>query len=153
MGFVKKMLLMLMGTPLVSAFAFFVSTYLHSRVISVAHPTVQANYVIKTMATSSGTGGTGLSIYGVLKAIWDTVVQPILSAITSGFDTLIKDIASGFGNSIVAMFQNWANSLYGIGIWAPVIFVLVLGIAGAVIYFFFDAYGIERDALNFEEDV
>ncbi|MDG7001872.1 MAG: hypothetical protein JRN15_22470, partial [Nitrososphaerota archaeon] len=45
------------------------------------------------------------------------------------------------------------SSLYGLGIWAPVIFVVVLAMAGFMLYFFLDVYGIERDFMHADEDV
>lgn len=106
-----------------------------------------------TYSPATSTGGTGINVSGILSALWNTVFKPIMNAITSGINTIINDTASGFGGSISTMFAQWTNSLYGIGIWAPVIFVLVLGAAGATLYFFLDAYGIERDALHATEDV
>ncbi|PYB68156.1 hypothetical protein DMB44_05395 [Thermoplasma sp. Kam2015] len=93
------------------------------------------------------------SVSSILKLIWDSIFEPIVNAITSGISLLLHDIFGGFGSSIQTMFQNWSYSLQGLGIWAPVIFVIVIGLAGAVMYFWFDAYGIERDVLGAEEDV
>ena len=36
---------------------------------------------------------------------------------------------------------------------APVIFVVVLAMAGFMLYFFLDVYGIERDFMHADEDV
>ena len=125
--------------------------------VALAMFPVSASGTVATAAVSyspmSGTGGSGVNVSGILSAIWNTVFKPIMNAITSGIGTIINDIATGFGGSISTMFSQWTNSLYGIGIWAPVIFVLVLCSAGATLYFFLDAYGIERDALHGEEDI
>ncbi len=125
--------------------------------VALAMSPVSASGTVATAAVSyspmSGTGGSGINVSGILSALWNTVFKPIMDAITKGFGTIINDIATGFGGSISTMFTQWANSLYGIGIWAPVIFVLVLSAAGATLYFFLDVYGIERDALHGEEDI
>lgn len=125
--------------------------------VALAMSPVSASGTVATAAVTyspmSGTGGSGVNVSGILSALWNTVFKPIMNAITSGFGTIINDIATGFGGSISTMFAQWTSSLYGIGIWAPVIFVLVLCAAGATLYFFLDVYGIERDALHGEEDI
>ena len=105
------------------------------------------------VAYSPMSSSTGVNVSGILSTLWNTIGKPIMNSITTGINTIINDIANGIGGSISTMFNQWASSLYGIGIWAPVIFVLVLGAAGATIYFFLDAYGIEKDLLHGEEDV
>lgn len=148
-----KMVLMSLMYPLVAALSFFVSVVYHPRVAASHSAGIVKAQIVASPMTSSGTGGTGISISGVLHSIWNTLVVPILNAFTGGISTIIKDMASGFGTSVITMFQNWSESLYGLGIWSPVIFVLVLAVAGAVIYFFFDAYGMERDALGLLKDI
>ena len=94
----------------------------------------------------------GFSPSSVLSIAWNSIFKPILGAITSAFTTLLNDIAAGLGTSVVDMFNNWAQSLYGLGIWAPVIFVVVLGTAGMILYLFIDAFGAEKDVKGTEED-
>ena len=44
---------------------------------------------------------------------------------------------SGFGQSVVLMFQSFGFSMQGYGVWAPVMFVVGLGVALLVGYLFF----------------
>ncbi len=88
----------------------------------------------------------------ILTDIWG-LVYSLLQSLFADISQLIGDATGGFGNSIVTMFNNWASSLYGIGIWEPVMFVVVIGVSGALIYLFFDAYGIEKDVVHGEEDL
>jgi len=88
----------------------------------------------------------------ILSGLW-SLLYGLLQSVISDISGLLGNMSGGFGNSIITMFQSWGQSLYGLGIWEPVIFVVVIGVAGAVIYLFFDAYGIEKDMLRGEEDV
>ena len=97
-------------------------------------------------------GSFGLSVPGMLILIWKTIIEPLVHDVIGAFSVLIGDSSNGLGDSIVTMFQNWSQSLYGLGIWAPVIFVVVLGTAGGAVYFFLDGYGVEKDVLGAERD-
>ncbi len=96
--------------------------------------------------------GFGLSVPGILALIYKTIIEPIIHDVIGAFSVLIGDSSTGLGNATVTMFQQWSQSLYGIGIWAPVIFVVVLGTAGGAVYFFLDGYGAEKDVLGAERD-
>lgn len=95
---------------------------------------------------------TGINVSSIFSSIWG-LITGFAKGILNDVETLIGTIFSGFGNAVSVMFANWANSLYGLGIWAPVIFVIVLALAGFMLYFFLDTYGIERDFLHGEEDI
>ncbi len=105
-------------------------------------------------AISTGTVAlsTGINVSSIFSSIWG-LITGFAKGILNDVEALIGTIFSGFGNAVSVMFANWANSLYGLGIWAPVIFVIVLALAGFMLYFFLDTYGIERDFLHGEEDI
>ncbi|MGC8584849.1 MAG: hypothetical protein ACP5L4_01840 [Thermoplasmata archaeon] len=63
----------------------------------------------------------------------DIVTSGIL-AIFSMFSQLIQYLASSPGNAIYIILTNWGISFEGYGIAIPIIFVLIVGVTGAVAY-------------------
>ena len=95
---------------------------------------------------------TGINTSGIFNSLWQLVLDMIHS-LWNDFNGLISTIFGGFGASVSTMFSDWSQSLYGLGIWAPVVFVVVLALAGFMIYLFLDLYGVEHDILSGEEDI
>jgi len=95
---------------------------------------------------------TGINVSGIFASIWNLILN-FGKGILNDISTLIGTGFTGFGSAVSTMFSNWASSLYGLGIWAPVIFVVVLAVVGFMLYFFMDVYGVERDFLHAEEDI
>lgn len=108
--------------------------------------------VSPAISTAPVTFSSGINVSSIFSSIWG-LITGFAKGILNDVEALIGTIFSGFGNAVSVMFANWANSLYGLGIWAPVIFVIVLALAGFMLYFFLDTYGIERDFLHGEEDI
>lgn len=108
--------------------------------------------VSPALTTSPVTYSTGINTSGIFSSIWGLLLS-FGKSILNDFETLLGQIFGGLGGAVSTMFSNWATSLYGLGIWAPVIFVVVLAMAGFMLYFFMDVYGVEKDVLGGEEDL
>ena len=104
------------------------------------------------VSTTPVTMSTGINVSSIFSSIWNLILN-FAKGLLNDVQTLIGTMFSGFGGAVSTMFSNWASSLYGLGIWAPVIFVVVLAMAGFMLYFFLDVYGIERDFMHADEDV
>ncbi|AKA48531.1 hypothetical protein IX51_04800 [uncultured archaeon] len=112
--------------------------------------TAIAAKVLPATTSGSGTSGLGMTIFN---SIWK-LVMGFLGGILDGVNLLMKDTFGGIGQAIMQVFQSWGFSVNSqFGVWAPVGLVLVLGVAGALIYVMFDAIGIEKDVLHGEEDI
>ncbi len=94
----------------------------------------------------------GINASSIFSSIWG-LAQSFGKSILTDFENLIGTIFSGFGNSISSMFGIWANSFYSTGIWAPVVFVVVISLAGFIAYAFMDGFGIEKDTMEDEDDL
>lgn len=101
---------------------------------------------IMATLSSSSIGST------IFSGIWDLIMK-LLGDITSAFGTLISQAFGGFGQSIVTMFQTFGYSLSPYGIWAPVAFVIGLGLAMVIGYIFFDIIDGEKDITGIESDM
>ena len=108
--------------------------------------------VSPAVSTTPVTMSTGINVSSIFSSIWNLILN-FAKGLLNDVQNLIAVMFSGFGGAVSTMFSNWASSLYGLGIWAPVIFVVVLAMAGFMLYFFLDVYGIERDFLNADKDV
>ena len=108
--------------------------------------------VSPAISTAPVTMSTGINVSGIFSSIWNLILN-FAKGLLNDVQNLIAVMFSGFGGAVSTMFSNWASSLYGLGIWAPVIFVVVLAMAGFMLYFFLDVYGIERDFMHADEDV
>ena len=101
-------------------------------------------------AMLSSTFGISLSsIGGSLSKIFLSFISSFVSDITS----LFGQIFTGFGGSIVLMFQSFGNSLGPYGPLAPTVFVGGLLLSVVVGYVEFDAIDAEKDVTGFENDV
>ncbi|MDS0257756.1 hypothetical protein ApAK_08805 [Thermoplasmatales archaeon AK] len=73
--------------------------------------------------------------------------------IFQGIWSIILSLFPGFGQSVVMMFQSFGFSMSGYGVWAPVMFVVGLGVAVLVGYLFFVFIDAEKDVTGFENDL
>ena len=94
----------------------------------------------------------GFSPSSILTYIWG-LFTGFLSFILSQIEDLIGTIFSGFGLSILLMFQSFASSVGQYGIMAPVMFVIGIGSAIMVAYLFMTFIGAEKDVTEVEEDL
>jgi hypothetical protein len=108
-----------------------------------------ASYV---SASTSTTSSSGINVSQIFQGIWNLFLG-LVSSIISDFETLISSGTGGLSNATMTMFQYWSVSLSSMGIWGPVTFVIILGVAAFMLYFFLDAVGVERDFLRGEEDI
>lgn len=102
------------------------------------------------MATSSSTSSIGNTIF---TSIWG-LFMGFLSGILSGIEGLLNDLFGGIGGAISSVFSQWGYSVSNsFGVWAPVGMVAILATAGAVVYLFIDAFGVEKDLASDEEEI
>ena len=101
------------------------------------------------LATQDVTSSIGQTIFN---GIWKIVLS-LFGQIANAFGTLFQDAFSGLGQSIVAMFQTFGFSLSPYGVWAPLMFVVGIGIAILVGYILFDIIDAEKDVSGFENDL
>lgn len=100
-----------------------------------------------TASTSSSIGNT------IFSSIW-SLFMGFISGILSGIEGLLNDIFGGIGGAISSVFSQWGYSVSGsFGVWAPVGMVAILATAGAVVYLFIDAFGVEKDVASDEEEI
>lgn len=102
----------------------------------------------KVVAASS-TSSIGSTIFS---GLW-SVILSLFKSIASGLGNLFNEMMSGFGQSVVLMFQSFGFSMSGYGVWAPVMFVIGLGLAILVGYLFFTFIDAERDVTGLEQDI
>ncbi len=100
----------------------------------------------------ASSSSTGINVSTIFQGIWSLFLG-LVSSIISDFEMLISSGTGGLGNATMTMFQYWSASLSSTGIWGPVTFVIILGVAALMLYFFLDAVGIEKDFLRGEEDI
>ena len=101
------------------------------------------------LATQDVTSSIGHTIFN---GIWKIVLS-LFGQIANAFGTLFQDAFSGLGQSIVSMFQTFGFSLSPYGVWAPLMFVVGIGIAILVGYILFDIIDAEKDVSGFENDL
>ena len=102
--------------------------------------------------SAAATSSSSSYLSTIFNSLWG-ILSGFIGSIVGDLETLSGDIFGGFGDSVVTSFQTWSASLGSQGIWLPITFVAVIGVAIVVGYFFLDAIGIERDALRGEEDI
>jgi hypothetical protein len=73
--------------------------------------------------------------------------------IANGLGSMFAQIMSGFGQSVVTMFQSFGFSMSGYGVWGPVMFVVGIGVAILVAYLFFIFIDAEKDVTGLENDL
>ena len=88
----------------------------------------------------------------IFNGIWK-IILALFGQIANAFGQLFQDAFSGLGQSIVAMFQTFGFSLSPYGVWAPLMFVVGIGIAILVGYILFDIIDAEKDISGFENDL
>ena len=70
---------------------------------------------------------------GIFKFLYDLILY-FFDAIATVITSSAATVAAIFGSGITQIFANYGNSIRPYGIWAPVVMVLSIGIAGAVVY-------------------
>ena len=88
----------------------------------------------------------------IFNGIWK-IILALFGQIAFAFGSLFQAIFAGLGQSIVAMFQTFGFSLSPYGVWAPLMFVVGIGIAILVGYILFDIIDAEKDISGFENDL
>lgn len=81
--------------------------------------------------------------------IFETFFMGLVNIILGAIDSALAGILGLFG----IPFHAWAVDVSGQGLIIPILFVGILGLAGAIAYFFFIIYGFEGDIRGGEEDV
>jgi len=97
----------------------------------------------------TGTSSLGSTIFS---GLW-SVILSLFKSISAGLGGMFQQMMSGFGQSVVLMFQSFGFSMSGYGVWAPVMFVVGLGTAVLVGYLFFTFIDAEKDVTGFENDI
>ncbi len=77
----------------------------------------------------------------------DIVTSGIL-AVFSMFAQLVQYLSSAPGNALYTVFTNWGQAFEGYGIAIPIVFVLILGITGAVAYTLIEMGKTMGDAMD-----
>ncbi len=98
-------------------------------------------------ATSSSSIGSS-----IFTGLW-SVILSLFKSISTGLGNMFGQMMSGFGQSVVLMFQSFGFSMQGYGVWAPVMFVVGLGIALLVGYLLFTVIDAEKDVTGFETEL
>lgn len=109
------------------------------------------SYVAAHSMTTSSTTAT-VSGSSIFSTIWGWITN-LGSSIVSSLGGLFGQIFSGFGQSIVAMFQSFGFSMSAYGVWAPVMFVVGIGAAILVGYLLLDFIDGEKDVTGLEDDL
>ena len=104
------------------------------------------HYIAAKVVAASSTSSIGSTIFS---GLW-SVILSLFKSIASGLGNLFNEMMSGFGQSVVLMFQSFGFSMSGYGVWAPVMFVIGLGLAILVGYLFFTFIDAEKDVTGFE---
>lgn len=98
---------------------------------------------------ASSSSSIGSSIF---TGLW-SVILSLFKSISNGLGNMFGQMMSGFGQSVVIMFQSFGFSMQGYGVWAPVMFVVGLGVALLVGYLLFTVIDAEKDVTGFETDL
>ena len=105
-----------------------------------------ALFFIPYATSSSSIGST------IFSGLW-SVILSLFKSISTGLGNMFGGMMSGFGQSVVIMFQSFGFSMEGYGVWAPVMFVVGLGIAIMVGYLLFTFIDAEKDVTGFETEL
>lgn len=79
------------------------------------------------------------------------ILSQFLSQIFNMFNQMVQYIIEAPGNSFNTIMQNWGQSFSSYGIIIPVVFVIIVGITGAIIYTFLEMNKSIDDAMNVPE--
>ena len=88
----------------------------------------------------------------IFTGLWGVILS-LFKSISTGLGNMFGQMMSGFGQSVVLMFQSFGSSMQGYGVWAPVMFVVGLGIALLVGYLLFTVIDAEKDVTGFETEL
>jgi hypothetical protein len=107
------------------------------------------HFVAAKVVAASSSSSIGSTIF---TGLW-SIVMMLFKSIASGLGSLFNEMMSGFGQSVILMFQSFGFSMSGYGVWAPVMFVVGLGLAILVGYLFFTFIDAEKDVTGLENDL
>jgi len=79
------------------------------------------------------------------------ILSQFLSQIFNMFNQMVQYVIEAPGNSFNTIMQNWGQSFSSYGIIIPVVFVIIVGITGAIIYTFLEMNKSIDDAMNVPE--
>ncbi len=103
--------------------------------------------------TSTGIGSTVNTALGTLISDIITIFDSFFQGLVKIFLGAIQGAVSGVFGFIGLPFNAWAVDVSNQGLIIPILFVGILGITGAIAYFFFIVYGFEGDIRGGEEAV
>lgn len=95
---------------------------------------------------------TSISGSTIFNGIWNLVLGLMIS-LEGDISLLFQQLFGGFGASVVDMFNSFGGSLGAYGVWAPVMFVVGLGLALLIGFLLFDVIDAEKDVTGVENDV
>ncbi|MEM4067968.1 MAG: hypothetical protein QXV17_14030 [Candidatus Micrarchaeaceae archaeon] len=81
--------------------------------------------------------------------IFDSFFQGLVNIFLGAINSALGGVLGFFG----IPFHQWAVNVSQQGLMIPILFIGILGVAGAIGYFFFIIYGFEGDIRGGEEDI
>jgi len=81
------------------------------------------------------------------------ILSQFLSQIFNMFSQMVQYVIEAPGNSFNTIMENWGQSFSSYGIIIPVVFVIIVGITGAIIYTFIEMNKSIDDAMNAPESI
>ena len=101
-----------------------------------------------------------LDIGSIVNNALQNLINGIISVFLSFFQGLVYILLDAVNSALGGIlglfgipFHAWAVDVSKQGLIIPILFVGILGIAGAIGYFFLDIYGLEGDLRGGEEDI
>jgi len=103
---------------------------------------------------------TALDIGSIVDNALQSLINGIINAFLSFFQGLVYIFLGAINSALGGIlglfgipFHAWAVDVSQQGLIIPILFVGILGIAGAIGYFFLDIYGLEGDLRGGEADI
>jgi len=103
---------------------------------------------------------TSLSIGSIISNALGNLINGIINTFLSFFQGLVNIFLGAINSALGGIlglfgipFHAWAVDVSKQGLIIPILFVGILGAAGAIGYFFLDIYGFEGDLRGGEEDI
>jgi len=101
-----------------------------------------------------------LDIGSIINNALGNLINGIINAFLSFFQGLVNIFLGAVNSALGGIlglfgipFHAWAVDVSQQGLIIPILFVGILGVAGAIGYFFLDIYGFEGDLRGGEEDI
>jgi len=103
---------------------------------------------------------TALDIGSIVNNALQTLINGIIYAFISFFQGIVFIFLDAINSALGGIlglfgipFHAWAVDVSQQGLMIPILFVGILGVAGAIGYFFLDIYGFEGDLRGGEADI